>query len=205
MRLDPKAQTMALSLVYLGAEGAGKRSNLRQLSAIYGAMAGPFLDVSEADSGESGAFLRLDLGEVSGFKAQATCATLTTATLEQGAGTDLLAQADALVLVIDSRPERLGDNQRMLKALARALDGLQTSLGEIPTLYQWNHQDAAGAWTPAALSAELDPQQAAGVAGLARDGAGVWETHTEALKAALSRAWLRASTASSPRRASKTA
>lgn len=197
MRLDPKAQTMQLSVLYVGAKGAGKRSNLSQMAAIYGPMAGPMLEVSDADSEESGSYLQINLGRISGFRTEAACATLSTEALERGEGPALLSKADALVLVIDSRPERLGENKRMVKALASALDRLRTSLGEIPTLYQWNHQDAAGAMVPSALSAELDPQGAPGVAGLARDGAGVWETHIEAVKAALASVWLRASQPSS--------
>jgi hypothetical protein len=192
MRLDPKAQTMELSVLYVGAKGAGKRSNLHQMAAIYGPMAGPMLDVSDADSAESGSFLQIDLGHISGFKTAAACATVSTDALERGEGPGMLARADALVLVIDSRPERLGENKRMLKALAKALDKLRASLGEIPTLYQWNHQDAPGALTPSELAQELDPARAPGVVGLARDGAGVWETHIETIKAALSSVWLRA-------------
>ena len=193
MRLDPKTQKMELSLIYVGARGSGKRSNLSQMAAIYGPMAGPMLDVSDADSEESGSFLQLKLGEISSFRTEAACATLSTQAMERGEGSSMLARADALVLVIDSRPENLGENKRMLNALAKTLDSLRTTLGEIPTLYQWNHQDAAGAMTPAELAEALDPQRAAGVSGLARDGAGVWETHVEAVKAALSSVWLRAS------------
>lgn len=193
MRLDPKAQTMELSVLYVGGKGAGKRSNLTQMAAIYGSKASAVLDVSEADSEESGTYLQLNLGEISGFQTAASCATLSTDAMERGEGPAMLAKADALVLVIDSRPERLGENKRMLRALAKALDSLRTTLGEIPTLYQWNHQDAPGAMKPAELSEELDPERGTGVVGLARDGLGVWETHVEAVKAALASVWLRAS------------
>lgn len=200
MRLDPRTQNMELSLLYVGAKGAGKRSNLSQIAAIYGPMAGPMLDVSDADSEESGSFLQVKLGKISGFRTEAACATLSTEALERGEGPAMLSRADALVLVIDSRPENLGENKRMLKALASALDSLRTSLGEIPTLYQWNHQDAPGALSPRELAEELDPQRAPGVVGLARDGAGVWETHIEAVKAALASVWLRASQPSAGQR-----
>ncbi len=204
MRLDPKAQTLELSLLYVGAKGAGKRANLRQLAAVYGPSAGPFLDVSEADSEESGSFLRVDMGAISGFQTQAACATVSPQALERGEGASHLARADALVLVMDSRPERHADNQHTLRALALALESLNTSLGEIPTVYQWNHQDAAGASSPAFMRDSLDPKGQPGTVALARDGVGVWETHIQAVKAALASMWLRASTPSQ-RRATRSA
>lgn len=196
MRLDPEAQTLELSLLYVGAKGAGKRANLRQLAAVYGPAAGPFLDVSEAESEESGTFLKVDMGAISGFQTRAACATVSPETLERCEGASLLARADALVLVMDSRPERHSDNRHTLRALAVALEALNSSLGEIPTVYQWNHQDAAGALRPTFLRDSLDPKGQPGTVALARDGVGVWETHIQAVKAALASMWLRASTPS---------
>jgi hypothetical protein len=68
-----------------------------------------------------------------------------------------MRDADAVIFVADSRPERMQANKTALSELSDDLRSLGLNPGSVPIVMQWNKRDVSTAVPLAQLEAELNP------------------------------------------------
>jgi serine/threonine protein kinase len=142
-----------LHLHYVGASGAGKRTNLAW--------------IQERGAAAAKGGLTLDLGRLGGVPA--------TITVTAG-GLDGLSQArlDGVVVVCDSSPTQLPANRRACEAVWRALEG--RSGPPLPVVLQWNKRDLDDLIPLPELERRLNPRHVPAFPACARAGEGVLPT-----------------------------
>lgn len=184
MRLDQARRQLVFKIVYCGPGLAGKSTNLARVHAASPPGTAGELASEEAHSERVLRFLaqRPELGQVHGMGVQAEFWTIPGQSYYAATRRQLLAGADGVVFVADSRREALDENiQAMNEMLA---DLRHHGLGnDLPVVLQYNRQDA-----PTALSREqLDPLMNVrgwtAVAAVASEGRGVIETAAAILAA----------------------
>ncbi len=136
-----------LKIAYYGAPGAGKATNLR---ALEGAVPGPKGRVGQVALDPEVA-LRFEfqpawLEPVRGLRVNLQLFTVPADRWAETHPHSLVLQgADAVVFVVDSRPEGLEAAARAWEHLAANVAAQSERLGELPVVFQWNKRDLAGA------------------------------------------------------------
>ena len=184
-RVDANAKRIEAKVVYAGAPGAGKRTNLAKLEAeIPGAnwLRPGALHTEEADP----RFLIVSLGQMKGY----TPAFLVRALPEDAAlrETWLLSEdglaPDAIVFVADSDPARAAANAAALAELTALLAKANLPAADIAWAFQWNKRDLAGA-APIESLASLNGGSHPQFEAVATNGVSVKETFLAVAKKVL--------------------
>ncbi len=173
-QLDIGARTLGFRLLYWGAEGAGKTTNLeaahkklpvkergelRKLAHPWGG-AGLAFDYEPADGGSAtGVKARFQLEEA-----------------PVDAPPEHLASADGVIFVADARRDRLEANIAALAALERAWRAVRKDPLRPVTVFQWNRQDQADLLPAPDLAARLGVPTSGAFAASALRGHGVLAT-----------------------------
>lgn len=179
---DHSARTLDCRVVYCGAPGSGKTTNLQQLhrrlvpesrGKLISPTAGPD-DTFIFD------FLAVELGEIRGYEARLHLYTLPDEIGSREAAGRILRGADAVVLVVDSRPDRQEANRRALSRLQEALQRVDRVPEEDLVLaVQYNRRDAPDALPVERLEELLEVGAATRHETVAAGGEGVVETLEE--------------------------
>lgn len=179
---DLEEQKVVARVVYDGAAGAGKTTNLRQLATLFTVVRRSQLFTPVELNGRTLYFdwLQIAGGLVAGLPLLCQAVTVPGQTALAPRRRHLLRSADAVVFVCDSAPGSLAKTRRSLALLEeerarRAMD--------VPLVVQANKQDAPGALSAAELLAELGlPSGTPVVTARADDGGGVLETWVLAVR-----------------------
>ena len=117
-------------------------------------------------------FAPLSLGEIRGFKLKYHLVTV----LGKPDGEkwrEVLKGVDGLIIIIDSRADRVEENLECLQELREHLDHVGVVLQEVPAVIQYNKQDLPDALPPEELKKILNPDNLPEFEAVATAGRGV--------------------------------
>ncbi len=178
--IDHTTRLISCKLVYCGAGGAGKSTNLSYLHAALPAdEVGSFTSVStRRDRTLFFDYTPVELGTVGAYRVRFQLYTVPGVTQNLAIWESVLHSADGIVFVADSRRERLEENLESLQNLHRTLAEQSVSARALPFAFQYNKQDLAANEILSAerLSVALNFRNAPEFAASATDGTGVLET-----------------------------
>ena len=167
-------------IVYWGAEGAGKATNLR---AIHRKLRPDHRGRLEAvatqlDPSVCSYQLPIELGEIAGVKTRIQVIAVPGGSEQAPTRKQLLDRVDGIVFVVDARRERIDDNVASLEELRGALAAYGRALESVPLVVQYNHQDQSDPYVLEELHRKLDVKGAAVFEAVATEGSGVLPTLT---------------------------
>ena len=167
-------------IVYWGVEGAGKGSNLR---AIHGKLRPDHRGRLEAvptalDPSVCWWRLPIELGEIAGVRTRIQVVAVPGGAEQAPTRKQLLDRVDGVVLVVDTRRDRIEDNVAAFEELRGALGAYGRSLESLPLVVQYNHHDESDPFVLEELHRKLDVRGAAAFEAKASDGTGVLPTLT---------------------------
>lgn len=175
---DPSA--VNARIVYWGAEGAGKRTNLRVIHAKLRADHRGDLRFlpTRLDPTVMYGVLPIELGEVGGVRTRIQIVSVPGDADQIATRKQLLDRADGIVLVMDSRRERLAENVASFEELRSALAAYGRRMDEMPLVIQYNKRDLADSFAMEELHRKLSMRGVAAFEAVAKDGTGVLQTLT---------------------------
>lgn len=172
---DPLEQRLCVRIVYDGAAGAGKTTNLHQLASLFASAHKSRVESSYEIDGRTLYFdwLQIRAGFVAGIPLLCQIVSVPGQVLLTPRRRHLLATADAIVYVCDSRPADLPRSREGLGIVAEvaAMRGY-----EVPLVLQSNQQDRRGALDGARVAEALGLTLRARVDAIATEGLGVVDT-----------------------------
>jgi signal recognition particle receptor subunit beta len=181
-RLDPGSDRREVNarIVYWGAAGAGKATNLR---AIHRKLRPDHRGKLEAiptqlDPSVCSHRLPIELGEIAGVKTRIQVIAVPGGPEQAPTRKQLLDRVDGIVFVVDARRERIDDNVAALEELRGALAAYGRALESVPLVVQYNRQDQSDPFVLEELHRKLDVKGAAVFEATAEDGTGVLPTLT---------------------------
>jgi signal recognition particle receptor subunit beta len=176
-------------ILYWGAEGSGKTENLRHVHRRLRAdHRGPLRAVpTPLDPSLSYELLPIALGEISGVQVRLHVVAVPGSPEQAPTRTQLLDRVDGIVLVVDSRPERIDANLESFEELRASLAAYGRSLSDVAIVVQYNHRDRADELTLEALHRKLDLRGAPVFEAVAAQGKGVLQTLTTISKRVMRR------------------
>jgi mutual gliding-motility protein MglA len=137
------SRLIELKIVYYGAGLSGKTTNLMILhQALPEVHKGKLVSLAtESESTIFFDFFPLELGEVNGMKVRLRMYTVPGQDFYEASRRLVLENADGVVFVIDSHPDRMQDNLASLADLKRNLETVHSGLHRIPIIFQYNKRD----------------------------------------------------------------
>lgn len=164
-------------IVYFGAKGAGKTSNLRSaLSLISAEIKEGLFEIEDIGSTPFFEFLPISLGMVKDYHIKMHLYTLPPFTLYESVASTILKGIDGWVFVCDSQVAALQDNLEAMRHARELLINEGYNLGELPFVMQFNKSDSAELIPPHILRRELVTQDFPDVESIATEGRGTLET-----------------------------
>jgi signal recognition particle receptor subunit beta len=181
-RLDPGSDRREVNarIVYWGAAGAGKATNLRAIHRKLRPDHRGKLDAipTRLDPSVCSYRLPIELGEIAGVKTRIQIIAVPGGPEQAPTRKQLLDKVDGIVFVVDARRERIDDNVAALEELRGALAAYGRALESVPLVVQYNHQDQSDPFVLEELHRKLDVKGAAVFEATAEDGTGVLPTLT---------------------------
>jgi signal recognition particle receptor subunit beta len=165
-------------IVYWGVEGCGKTANLK---AIYANLRADHRgELSELptrlDPTVHYHVLPIELGAIAGVRTRIEVVAVPGGPGQAPSRKKLLDEVDGLVLVLDSRGERIDENLQSFEELRHALAAYGRSLDDVPLVLQYNKRDLADSYALEDLHRKLDLHGAAVFEAVATEGTGVLQT-----------------------------
>ncbi len=178
---DPREQRVVIRVVYDGAAGAGKTTNLRQLSALFAAQR-----ASEVHSpGELGGrtlyfdWMQVRAGALAGIPLLCQIISVPGQVVLTPRRRHLLESADVVVYVCDGSAAAAAASRDGLCAI----DAIARERGsELPLVVQANKQDQRDALSAEAMARALGRPEASVVEAIATEGVGVVDTFVAAIR-----------------------
>lgn len=178
-----------LKLVYYGIGLSGKTTNLRYLhTSVVGEQMSSMTSI--ATEGERTLFfdfLPVDVGRIQGFRLRFQMYTVPGQQLYAATRSAVLHGADAVVLVIDSQVEKLGDNRECALELEANLRAEHKDVAQFPIVVQYNKRDLPNALSVEELEQSLNLRHWPSFEAIASRGDGVFETFRTLSKEAVKR------------------
>ena len=177
---DSDRREVNARIVYWGAEGAGKATNLR---AIHRKLRPDHRGRLEAvatqlDPSVCSYRLPIELGEIAGVKTRIQVIAVPGGSEQAPTRKQLLDRVDGIVFVVDARRERIDHNVASLEELRGTLAAYGRALESVPLVVQYNHQDQSDPYVLEELHRKLDVKGAAVFEAVASEGTGVLPTLT---------------------------
>jgi mutual gliding-motility protein MglA len=173
-QVDFAERRLTLKLVYYGPPHSGKTSNLRALhSAVDKLNRGRLMTLDTRDDRTLFFDLLPLFFRASGFAFQIKVYTVPGQPVHEATRKVVLANADGVAFVADSRPDHAGANRQSWDNLAANLGAL--GAGQVPVVVQYNKRDLPDAVGLTAVDRFGDPARLIHAASAA-SGAGVVET-----------------------------
>jgi signal recognition particle receptor subunit beta len=165
-------------ILYWGIDGAGKTANLhsihRKLRADHrGEIQRESTLIDPAVEYET---LAIELGEVGGLKTRIQMIAVPGAADQAPTRKQLLDQVDGVVLVVDSRRERIEENAASLDELSEMLLAYGRQLEDVPLVLQYNKRDLADPYALEELYRKLQVNGVAVFEAVATEDTGVLQT-----------------------------
>ncbi len=165
-------------ILYWGLDGSGKTANLhsvhRKLRADHrGEIQREATLIDPTVEFET---LGIELGEVGGLKTRIQMITVPGGADQAPTRKQLLDQVDGIVMVIDSRRERIEENAKSLAELREMLGEYGRDLDDVPIVLQYNKRDLSDPYALEELHRRLEVNGAAVFEAVATEGSGVLQT-----------------------------
>jgi signal recognition particle receptor subunit beta len=178
---DPDEQRLCVRIVYDGAAGAGKTTNLRQLATLFAAQRATEVWSSSELSGRTLYFdwMQLSAGVVAGIPLLCQIISVPGQVALTPRRRHLLATADVVVYVCDSNVEVIERSRAGLSVLDEVA---HARCGDLPIVVQANKQDQRDALDGASLRLALGRPEITVVDAIATDGIGVVDTFVTAVR-----------------------
>ncbi len=181
-RLDPVSDRREVNarIVYWGAAGAGKATNLRAIHRKLRPDHRGRLEAVATQLDPSVCWYRLpiELGEIAGVKTRIQIIAVPGGPEQAPTRKQLLDRVDGIVFVVDARRECIDQNFASLEELRAALAAYGRALESVPLVVQYNHQDQSDPYILEELHRKLDVKGAAVFEAVATEGTGVLPTLT---------------------------
>lgn len=181
-RLEPGSDRREVNarIVYWGASGAGKATNLRSIHRKLRPDHRGKLEAipTRLDPSVCSYRLPIELGEIAGVKTRIQVIAVPGGPEQAPTRKQLLDRVDGIVFVVDARRERIDDNVAALEELRGALAAYGRALESVPLVVQYNRQDQSDPYVLEELHRKLDVKGAAVFEATALDGTGVLPTLT---------------------------
>ena len=176
---DRDAREIHGKIVYYGAAGAGKSSNLafiqRKLKREH---RGELKRLATRDGVIVYETLPVQLGAVRGFKTSIEISSVPGASEASALRRKLLEAVDGIVFVADLRPDRHSATVASLAELRQNLASYGRKLEDVPLVVQYNHRDQADENAVERLHRLLPMREASCFEARAHEGSGVLQTLT---------------------------
>ncbi len=154
-RINFTKRTLHCKVVYYGPEGAGTTASLEFVNRRAPAKGeGQLTSITSAHTPFE--FMPMKLGRFDGMDTTLFVYTVphnNVGSVRQS----IMRDADAVIFVADSRPERMEANTRALVQLREDLKALGLNPASVPIVMQWNKRDLPTAVAVAELEAALNP------------------------------------------------
>ncbi len=178
-------------IVYFGASGAGCNTNVERLwRLVQSRRKSPLHRFGPRERQEESwyfDFVPLVEPPIEGFSMSWRVYSLPGGIDVKAHRDEVIDGVDAVVFVVDARPDRGDTNHDHLLQLDSLLKTIGLELSATPVTIQVNHTDAADARSVAEVVAELNPYNFPVVAAVAKGGEGVLETFAQATSSVLAR------------------
>jgi signal recognition particle receptor subunit beta len=177
-KLSSDETSVNARILYWGIEGSGKTENLhsihRKLRADHrGEIQREATLIDPTVEYET---LAIELGEVRGLKTRIQMIAVPGNADQGPTRKQLLDQVDGIVLVIDSRRERIEENASSLVELREMLLDYGRNLEDVPLVLQYNKRDLSDPYALEELHRKLDVNEAAVFEAVATENSGVLQT-----------------------------
>jgi len=183
---DRNAREIHGKIVYFGATGAGKTSNLafiqRKLKREH---RGELKRLATRDGVAVYETLPVQLGAVRGFKTSILISSVPGASEATGLRGQILDKVDGIVFVADLRPERHDATVAALGELRQLLSAQGRKLEDVPLVVQYNRRDQADENAVERLHRRLGLRAASCFEARANEGTGVLQSLTTLSKLVL--------------------
>ncbi len=164
-------------IVYFGAKGSGKTSNLRSvLSLLSQEIKQGLFEIEEIGVTPYFEFLPISLGMVKDYHIKMHLYTLPPFTLYDSVPSTILKGIDGWVYVCDSRISVLQENIGELQRVKRLLQDEGHNLGDLPCVMQFNKTDLAQRVPTVVLRRELNTFNVPDIEAVANQNIGTLET-----------------------------
>ena len=173
-----EAAEVQARIVYWGAAGAGKSTNLRAAFArLRPDHRGELKQVpTRIDPTVGYEQLPISLGEIAGVRTQLELIAVPGHPEQAPTRKQLLDQVDGVVFVADARPERAEANLAALRELRQSLAAYGRRLEQVPLVVQYNQRDRSDPYAIEDLHRRLGLGNTPVFESVATDGTGVLQT-----------------------------
>jgi signal recognition particle receptor subunit beta len=177
-RLSQDEAMVNARIVYWGVEGAGKTTNL---IAIHDKLRRDHRGELERiptriDPSVEYEVMPIELGEIAGLRTRIQMIAVPGGADQAPTRKQLLDQVDGVVLVIDSRRERIDENVASVEELREALADYGQSIDGIPLVLQYNKRDQSDPYVIDELHRRLGVRDCAVFESVATETTGVLQT-----------------------------
>jgi signal recognition particle receptor subunit beta len=165
-------------IVFWGIEGSGKTANLQAIFAkLRPDHRGEMHEVpTPFDPTVYYEELPIELGEIAGVRTQIFLVTVPSGPEQGPTRKHILDEVDGIVLVLDSRRERIDENVACVQELRKLLADYGRTLEETPLVVQYNKRDLVDPYVIEELHRKLDLGSAAVFETVATEKTGVLQT-----------------------------
>jgi signal recognition particle receptor subunit beta len=180
MAENPAEARVDARIVYWGAAGVGKQTNLRVVHAkLRPDHRGELRFVpTRLDPTVTYPMLPIELGEVGGIRTRIQIVAVPNDAEQAPTRKQLLDRADGVVFVVDARRERLADNLASFEELRGGLAAYGRPIDRVPLVIQYNKRDLADPYALEELHRKLSMRGVAAFEAVAKDGTAVLQTLT---------------------------
>lgn len=177
--VQPHTATFA-HIVYWGAPGSGKSTNLHKIhESLRADERGVLREIpTRLDPTTSYEELEIELGDVAGVPTRLSAVAVPSAPEQAPTRKQLLDRCDGIVLVLDGRSEQCEANLASFEELRRALADYGRDLQSLPLVLQYNRRDQTDAFAVEELHRKLAVSGAAVFEATASEGRGVLQALT---------------------------
>lgn len=178
MFINWQQRELNLKIVYYGPALSGKTTNLEQIHArVDPRRRGELVSLKTSeDRTLFFDFLQLELGKLGGLTPKIHLYTVPGQTYYEASRKLVLRNADGVVFVADSGPDRLADNLELWKNMKSHLAEMNIALDGFPIVVQFNKQDLPNAVSLPTLKNLLQVNGYPTFGSVAMKGQGVFDT-----------------------------
>jgi signal recognition particle receptor subunit beta len=176
--LNRSAREIMAKIVYYGPGLCGKTTNLEQIhDRVAPATRGKLISLAtEKERTLFFDFMPVSAGKIRGYDLKFQLYTVPGQVYYNASRKMVLQNADGIVFVADSHPDRLDANIESLQNLYQNLASLGIDLDTMPFVFQYNKRDTPGALPTDVLQQALNYEDLPAIEAVARNGEGVFET-----------------------------
>lgn len=187
-KVSDSARIVSLKIVYFGAAGVGKTTNLERLRAKTTTEARPSDLISldhEGDKTLMFDWTPIRAGHGSAYDVRLQVYAVPGKPKHESTKRRLLRDADGIVFILDSGPDKLAENRTAWQELSEHLTALGLSRDRVPLVIQLNKRDLSNAMNGDDLRARLGMGGYPVVEAVAKGAAGVGATLLDITRRAL--------------------